>query len=137
MINYKILPQAVNADDDARYLSDKEVLNLENMRLSVAADGKNYQLKNIPSTLALYNDISWTSPRAVGRAVDLARKRLLWLHCDGNPDNDAIYAYDSVTQATYTVLKSSQTAEGLHFSTSYRADRNVKVVGDLLLWTDD
>jgi hypothetical protein len=128
VINAKLLPQALNADDAPAFLQAHEVLNMENVRVSVSADGKNYQLKNIPSSQQLYADNTWTSPKNVGRTVDIARQRLIWMAWDADPALHSIYAYDLPTNTTYVVLRSSQTATGLNFSTTSRADRNVRVM---------
>ena len=136
MINCKILPSAINSDDEARMLQQTECLNIENLRVGVSEDGNNYSLKNIPSTILLFDSLPNGGNKTIGRAADLSRQRFLWLNYN-DAGQHGIYAYDMPLGIIYIVLLSSQTAEGLNFSPYYRTDRNIRVVGDLLLWTDN
>lgn len=136
MINAKILPVSVNSDVDIRMLQPTEVLNIENLRLGVSEDGKNLELKNFPSTTLIYNVALPYTNFGIGTAKDLSRQRLfafVWndygLHC--------IYAYDIPSDTTYIVLQSSQTASGFNWSRTSRIDKNARVIGDLLLYSDN
>src|SRR6185503_9792861 len=76
MINVKILPTSVNADNDPKFLDATEVLNVENMRIGVSEDGKNLQVKNFPSTELLYSVTIPYTNICIGSAQDLNRQRL-------------------------------------------------------------
>lgn len=136
MINAKLLPAFINNDDDPKLLGQGEVLNIENMEVEVAADGKNYTIRNIPSTILLFNNIPEGFNKSVAQGKDLSRKRLVWFNYNDTGEH-GIYCYDIPLKTGYIVLLSSQTAQGLNFSLRYRADNNVRIAGDLLFWTND
>ena len=131
----RIFSGGVNADDDARFLGVDESLNLENVRIGVYGEGKEFNLENVPSSILKYNSVP-DDALTIGRCVDYARLRLIWFVYDPNGEH-GIYAYDLQLDITYIVLLSSQTEEGLNFSKAFRIDRNARVVGDLLIWTDN
>lgn len=134
MLNNKNFFEGINADDAIRILADGDYLNMENMRGSVSGLGLNRQLENIPSSLLVHTHAG--TGLGIGRAVDYARIRLILFVWDAGGEH-IIYAYDIESETTYTVLKSSQTESGLNFSKNFRISRNARVVGDLLLWTDN
>lgn len=136
MINAKFLPISVNADDDARVLQETEVLNIENMRVGVSEDGKAFQIRNFPSTQLLYSVTVPYNNLCIGNTKDLSRQRIfgfIWndygLH--------QIIAYDIPLNISYIVLLSSQTSKGFDFDRYSRIDKNARVIGDLLIWTDN
>lgn len=136
MINVKVLPLSVNADNETRMLQPTEVLNIENMRVSVSEDGKNFQIKNFPSTQLLYNQELPYNNLCIGTAKDLSRQRLFGLIWNDYGLHQII-AYDLIANITYVVLKSSQTSNGFNWDIDLRIDKNARVVGDLLIYTDN
>lgn len=128
--------EGVNADDNPRFLGQGEALNIENFRAGVSEFTTEFQLSNIPSTEILYYYLPLNS-KPIGRTFNYPRRRLIWFNYVDGSDQDAIYAYDCNEQTTYVVLWSWQIDEGLGFDLSYRISRNVRIVGDLLFWTDN
>lgn len=137
MINFKKnFTEGINCDDSIKSLSPGQYLNMENCRVSASGLTTDFEINNIPSTRLLYDPSLGYVNRTIGHAVDLSRLRLIWLNYNSR-SADGIYAYDLQADTVYTVLLSSQTEEGLNFTLSNRVDRNVRVIGDLLTWTDD
>lgn len=136
MINVKLLPASINCDDDTRALQPTECLNIENFRVGVSADGKNFQIRNFPSTQLIYQVFVPYNNESIGTAIDLGRQRIFWFGWNDYGFH-AIYTYDIPSNTSYIVLLSSQTAEGFNWDRYSRIDKNARVSGDLLLWTDD
>ena len=136
MINRKkIFTGGIDADSDERFISQEDYLNAENVRVAVSEFGRNLRVENIPSTQLIYDIELPYNNFTIGSTIDEGRNWLIW--AVWNPyDLHGIYAYDISNQVGYIVLLSSQTEEGFNFSKSFRIDNNMKVAGDLLLWTD-
>jgi hypothetical protein len=130
----KIFTGGISADADSRFTEQGKYLNLENMRMAAIGSGKNFRLENIPSTDLLYTQ---EGTKAIGTAVDYARLRLFWCVFDDDDTAHTIYTYDLIEQTTYIVLLSSQTESGFNWTSSYRIDRNMRIVGDMLIYTDN
>lgn len=136
MINVKKLPASLNTDDDARVLQPSEVLNVENMRVGVSADGKNFQIRNFPSTQLIFEIAVPYNNLSIGTAKDFNRQRIIWFAWNDN-EQHAIHCYEVPTDTHYIVLLSSQTADGFNWERTSRIDKNARVIGDLLFYTDN
>jgi len=123
----------LNADDDTHMLKQGEYLNAENIRIGVSQDGKSLAIRNIPSTTSLFNP--GANKLRIGSCIDYSRQRVLWIVYD-NAGNHTIYTYDLVANTTYIVLQSSQMQLGLALSNRFRPDKNLRIQGDLLFFTD-
>lgn len=132
----KIFTGGINADDDLKMLQPDQFLNAENIRMASNWDGKGLRFEGVPSPILTYYYYPIGDNFCIGSAVDYSRQRLIWFNKNSNGE-DGIYCYDLNAETTYLVLLSGQTELGLNFSKTFRIDRNAKVVGDLLIWTDN
>ncbi len=135
MQNSKKLFSRLNADDSEKFLPDTDYINLENALITQNEFSKNLALQNIPSTELLFYYTS--ALNTLGTVVNAARKRLVWFENNDNSGDDAILCYDIDAKTTYWILRSIQVDGGLNLSTDNRIDRNARIVGDLLFWTDN
>ena len=138
MISQKrIFDGGMNADDSLRLLSDREYLQLMNGRVGKSRTGKDYRVENVPGTLQLVSGLLPAGTNmTIGSAVDESRNRLIYFNYNSNGDH-GIYAYDLLTSTSYKILLNAQVSGGLNFSLTNRIDRNARVVGDQLYWTDN
>lgn len=138
MIEKRNFLKGLNSDDSQRLLGDGECLNIMNARMSVSEFGRNFRLENIPSTKQIVQAVfpPYGTQQCLGSCIDEARNRIIFFIINTHGDN-GIYAYDLNTNIMYAVLYDSQVTGGLGFSKTSRIDRNAKVVGDLLYWTDN
>jgi len=138
MINQKrIFDGGMNADDSLRLLSDREYIQLMNGRVGKSRTGKDYRVENVPGTLQLVSGLLPTGTNmTIGSAVDESRNRLIYFNYNSG-GNHGIYAYDLLSSTSYIILLNSQVTGGLNFSLTNRIDRNARVVGDQLYWTDN
>jgi len=127
-----------DGDSNQRELPPNVLLNLMNARVGVTQYGRDKRIENIPGTTQTTNNNipPYGTNKYIGSCVDEVRKYILFFLCNTFSDH-AIYCYDIANDITYGVLYDSQVTGGLGFSNSYRIDRNCKVVGDLLYWTDN
>ena len=131
----KHLFQKINTDDSERLLPETDYINLENALIGQNEFGKNFEFQNIPSSQLLFYYTS--SENTIGTVTNDARKRLIWFEYDDDKNYDSIRCYDIESNTNYLILIGSQVQNNLNFSKDYRIDRNAKVLGDLLFWTDD
>jgi hypothetical protein len=139
MINEKkYLTGGMDGDTATRLLAENAILNLMNGRMAVTQYGRTGRIENVPGTTLISNSVypPYGTNQCIGGCVDVARSRLIWFNYNTSDDH-GIYARDLSTGTTYAVLYDSQVINGLGFSKTSRIDRNCKVVGDLLYWTDD
>lgn len=128
----------MNGDDSPRLLDDKSSFNIMNARLGISEFGRNFRLENVPGHSLITQSVypPYGTSQTIGSVFDVKRGRIIWANYNTHGDN-AIYAYDIVTEVVYAVIYDSQVTGGLGFDPDYRIDRNMKVIGDLLYWTDN
>lgn len=128
----------INNDDDLRLLSEGEYTNLQNARIGISEYGKGLRLENIPGTSLVTQGVypPYGVHFTIGSCIDGQRNYLIYANWNSFNDH-GIYAYDFATGTTYAIVYDTQIVGGLNFSKSYRIDRNMYVVGDLLFWTDN
>lgn len=128
----------INSDLSQRLLPDGDCLNIMNSRVSVSEYGRTLRLENVPGTTQITNSVypPYGTQQTIGSAIQSERQRVLkfiW----NSFGYHGIYCYDISSGLTYAVLYDSQVTGGLGFSKSNRIDRNARVSGDILYWTDD
>jgi len=133
--------KGINADLDPKLLDDGSCLNLMNCRLGVTEFGRFGRIENTPGSTLISQSVypQYGTNQNIGSCPDIARSRIIYaLH---NTFNDhGIYCLDYSSPATpviYAVLYDSQVTGGLGFSKTKRIDRDMRVVGDLVYFTDD
>ncbi len=128
----------MNGDISPRLLDDKSCLNIMNARQGSSTYGRSGRLENLPGSTIIPQTVfpPYGTQQTIGSVFDAKRGRLIWANYD-TLDFHGIYAYDLVTEITYAVIYDSQVTGGLGFSKDSRINRNMKVIGDLLYWTDD
>lgn len=129
--------EGMDGDTSQRLLSDKAALNIMNGRMAVTKYGRNFRVENTPGTTLISQSVypPYGVHQCIGSATDEARGRVIYALWN-SMDDHGIYCYDIATNTTFAVLYDSQVIGGLNFSKSFRIDRNAKVVGDILYWTD-
>lgn len=133
--------KGINSDIDARLLDDGTSLNLMNCRLGVTSQGRLGRLENTPGSTLISQSVysPYGTHQCIGSCPDIARSRILYALWNSF-DNHGIFCFDYSAPSTpviYAVLYDSQVTGGLNFSRDYRIDRDMRVVGDLLFWTDN
>lgn len=132
MVLEKHIPQVLNADDDDRFLTMQEAIAIQNCRMGMSVDGKDLRIENIPSSL----QVASAGGICVGSCVDAGRDRIIYAIVTSGVCS--IWAYETITSASWLIIQDSNLASGnLGFSLSNYVDRNIKVVGDLLFWTNN
>lgn len=128
----------MDGDSNQRELPPDVVLNLMNSRWGVTEFGRNFRWENVPGTTRITQGVMpiYGTSLCLGSCVDEARNRIFFFIWNSHNDH-SIFCYDIGASTMYGVLYDSQVTGGLGFSKSYRIDRNCKVVGDLLYWTDN
>ena len=128
----------MNGDISPRLLDDKSSLNIMNARQGSSAFGRSGRLENLPGSTLITQSVypPYGTQQTIGSTFDARRGRLIYVNYSTSDDH-GIYAYDLVSEITYAVLYDSQVTGGLGLSQNSRIDRNIKVIGDLLYWTDD
>jgi hypothetical protein len=134
----KQLIGGLDGDTNPKLLEPTKCLNLMNSRTATNIGGRNLRLESIKGTTGIAQSVypPYGSSFVIGSCIDEARNRLIYFMWNSFDDH-AIYCYDFTSGNTYAVLYDSQVIGGLNFSKSYRIDRNARVVGDLLYWTDN
>jgi hypothetical protein len=138
MIIEKRFFKGMDGDNNLRVVEDTSVLNLMNGRVGVTEYGRSLRVENVPGTTRINDSVlpPYGSHQTIGGCTDFARNNLIWFNYNTVGDH-GIYCYEGSTGNTYAVLYDSQVTGGLNFSKTSRIDRNCKVIGDLLAWTDD
>lgn len=136
MITEKHIPLSINADDDHRLIKANEAINIENCRVALSLDGKDNRVENIPSTLLIPNSyLPNGNNTCIGSTVDVNRKRLIYFIYN-NAGSHVVFCYDIPSGNFYKILTNANITGGLNFDLNYSVNREAKVVGDLLIWTD-
>lgn len=133
--------EGMDGDSDPKLVSDKACLNIMNGRVAVSEFGRWGRVENFPGTTAVSQQVfpPYGTHQCLGSCPDIARNRILFINYNTFSDH-GIYCLDLSSPATpvvYAVLYESQVTGGLNFSKTKRTDRDMRVVGDLLYWTDD
>lgn len=138
LIEKRSLGGGCDGDTNQRELPDNVMLNFMNGRCGVTEFGRDFRAENVPGTTQTTNNNvpPYGTNKCIGSCVDEARGYILFFLCNTFSDH-GIYCYDILNNITYGVLYDSQVTGDLNFSNSYRIDRNCKVVGDMLYWTDN
>lgn len=138
LIEKRYWNEGLNSDVDPKLFSDKEMLNLMNGRFGITKQGRSGRIQNVPGHSLVSQSVypPYGSQQTLGSAVDIKRGRILYVNYNSFDDH-GIYAYDLASGNTYAVLYDTQVTGGLGLSKSYRINRNMKVIGDLLYWTDN
>jgi len=140
MINSKkTLLGGQNGDDAPQLLEPDEYLNLMNARVTSASEtGRGLRAENLPGTTTIVENVfpPYGVSFPIGSGIDEVRNRIIYF-AQNTFDDHGIYCYEKSSGITYAVLYDSQVIGGLGFSKDSRIDRNVRVVGDLVYWTDD
>lgn len=137
IVEKKLLDGGINADDSIRLIGGRQSLNMMNCRMGVSSTGRSTRIENVPGTTLLNSGLLPAGTnQCIGTAVDEGRRRLIFFNWNSN-GNHGIYLYDNVLKANYTVLLNANVTGGLAFNKLFRIDRNAKVIGDLLYWTDN
>lgn len=128
----------MDGDTSQRLLPSNVMLNCMNARMGVTEQGRNFRIENILGMTEITNSVyaPYGTNQCIGSCPDLDRNRILFFIYN-TFDDHAIFCYDIDSGNTYAVLYDSQVIGGLGFSKTSRIDRNAKVIGDLLYWTDD
>lgn len=128
----------MDGDTNPRELPDNVMLNLMNGRVGVTEYGRDKRVESVPGTTRITQSVMpiYGTSMCLGSCVDEARNRIFFFIWNSFGDH-SIFCYDIGALTMYGVLYDSQVTGGLNFSKSYRIDRNCKVVGDLLYWTDN
>lgn len=137
LIEKKNFLKGMNADDSQRLLEDGFFLNLMNGRVAVTEYGRNGRVENCPGTSLISQSVFpiYGTSQCIGSCVDSARARIIFFLYNSFNDH-SIFCFDIASSTMYGVLYDAQVTGGLSFSKSYRIDRNCRVVGDMLYWTD-
>jgi len=127
--------EGMNGDDSPRLLSDKAALNIMNARMGVTKYGRNFRIENTPGTTLVSQSVypPYGVHQCIGSVADIENGRLIYALWNSFGDH-GIYCYYLETGTTYAVLYDSQVTGGINFSRSYRIDRNMKVVKNMLYW---
>jgi len=139
MIDQKQIRLAgVNNDDALELLGEGDYLNLMNARIGLSQGGKAQRIENIYGTKLLSQSVypPYGSNKCIGSVTDTQKNRIIYFIYNTVNDN-GIYCHDIASQVTYAVIYDSQIVSGLGFSKDYFIARNAKVVGDLLIFTDN
>lgn len=128
----------MNGDINARELPPNVMLNLMNASVGISQYGRSLRVENRPGTTPITQSVRppYGIDQTIGSCIDEARNRVIYFNYN-SVSYHGIYCYDIASGITYAVLYDSQVTGGLNFSKTSRIDRNCKVVGDLLYWTDN
>lgn len=131
----------LNGDDSVRLIPANAMLNAMNCRMAVTEYGRNLRLENLPGTTAISQSVfpPYGTNLTLGAVPDDDRNRIIFFNYNSFGYH-GIYCLDYSSPSipvVYAVLYDTQVSTGLDFSKSYRIDRNARVVGDLLYWTDN
>ena len=131
----------INGDISQRLLLSTEMLNLMNARLGITEFGRDGRVENVPGTTAITQSVfpPYGTHQTIGAVPDDDRNRIIFFNFN-SLSYHGIYCLDysvPTVPVVYAILYDSQVATGLNFSKTSRIDRNAKVVGDMLYWTDN
>lgn len=138
-IEKRIFSKGMNGDDSPRLLDSESSFNIMNARFASASEfGRGMRLENIPGTTLVQQSVNppYGLDQTIGSVFDSKRNRIIFANYN-TFDDHAFFAYDIVLNVVYAVLYDSQVIGGLGFDPDFRIDRNMKVIGDLLYWTDN
>jgi len=140
MIEKRYFYEGMDSDTAHVLMSDKASLNLMNCRMGVTQYGRLGRIENTPGSTQISQTVfpPYGSNLTIGAVSDDSRNRVIFFNYN-TFGYHGIYCLDYSSPDTpivYAVLYSTQINTGLNFDKTYRIDRNAKVVGDLLYWTD-
>jgi hypothetical protein len=124
-----------NFDSAEVVVGENEWINMENCRSITTDAGKTNIVESIGSTLLISNPYLPTGTNIrIGSVEDEAESRIVYFLWNSNLEH-SIFCYDRINNAIYTVLLSSQTAEGLGFEKNNLID--AQVVNGICYWVDN
>ncbi len=140
MINSKkLLTGGMDGDSAPQMIAEDAYLNITNGRVAMASEyGRGFRCENIPGNTLVSQSVypPYGTSFPIGSGIDYERGWLIYFLCNTFEDH-GIYAYSASTGTTYAVIYDSQITGGLGLSKDYRIDRNVRIVGDMVYWTDN
>lgn len=138
IIEKKIFTAGVDSDTDMKLMANDAMLNCMNGRLGISKVGRNLRIENFLGTSVITQSVypPYGTQQCIGSAVDLARGWIIYALYNTHGDH-GIYARDVSGGITYAVLYDSQVIGGLGFDKNNRIDKNFRVMGDLVYWTDN
>jgi hypothetical protein len=131
-----------NQDVTPKLLQEGQYLQLQNARVAVSEQGRTLQVENCMGTTLKSQAVlpPYGTSYPIGSVLDEARNRIITFFYN-TFDDHCITCYDFAADTIYAVIYDSQVIGGLNFTRDYnnagRIDRNAKVIGDLLYWTDN
>lgn len=131
----------INSDINQRMLPSTHSLNLMNCGFSISEHGRAGRVENRPGTTQISQAVvpPYGVNQCIGSATDEGTSRLIY--CLWNSFGDhGIYCIDYTTPSSpivYAVLYDSQVIGGLNFSKTSRIDKNARIVGNILYFTDN
>jgi hypothetical protein len=139
MINQKQVRLAgIDNDTTEQLIEDGSYLNLMNGRIDKSEYGKDERIETIPGTTLVTQNVysPYGTNYCLGSVIHEGRNRIIYFLWNSF-GNHGIFAYDMQSGVTYAIVYDSQITGGLNFQKNSRIDRNAKIVGDLLYWTDN
>ncbi len=131
----KIFSEGLNADDDFSVIGKGQYVNGSNLRTFTTNSGATGRVEVVGGTASIFDTLPTGTNQCIGAIADENRKRIIFFNYNSSGDH-GIYAYDKRLNITYTLLLDEDVSGGLNFSKYSRIDRNAKIIGDLLYWTD-
>lgn len=132
----KIFNEGLNADDDFSVISKGQWINASNVRIITTDSGATGRVEAIGGTSNLFSALPNGTNRCIGAVADEARKRIIFANWNSEGDH-AIYAYDKTVGTTYKLIENIGVEGGLNFDKYFRIDTNMKIVDNLLIYTDN
>lgn len=141
MIEKRAFNKGIDSDTNPRMVDSLSCLNLMNGRVGISEYGRTMRLENSPGTteVAQYVVPPYGYNVCIGSAADEGSNRLVYFLWNSFGDH-GIYCLDYNTPSSpvvYAVLYDSQVTGGLNFSKTSRIDKNARIIGSLLYWTDN
>jgi hypothetical protein len=132
----KIFSEGINADDDFSIIGKGQWVNASNVRTFTTDSGATGRIEAVGGMGLIFNTLPTGNNKCIGGVSDETRKRILFCNYNDAGSN-GIYCYDKVAGVTYTVLLEADIQGGFNFSKYFRISSNIKVVGNLLIFTDN
>lgn len=127
-----------DGDSSLQSIEEGAYLRLMNGRVAVGEYTRDNQVSSCLGTTLTTSNIAppYGNSFPIGSCVDPARGWIISAMYNSFNDH-FIQAYDPINDITYCVIYDTQVVGTLNLSKTYRIDRNMYVVGDLLIWTDN
>lgn len=131
----------MNSDLAARLLPNGFSLNVMNAGQGMSEFGRQGRLENRPGTALIAQAVypPYGTTQCIGSASDEGTNRIVYFLWNSMGDH-GIYCLDYSSPSSpviYAVCYDSQVIGGLNFSKTSRVDKNARIVGNLLYWTDN